>query len=79
MQSVLVLDLVVLVDEGAVIVVQLMNLLMLLLRLLLMLLLDLLVLVLMLMLLLMVLVMSEGVEGKTRICIVGIVFRRRRL
>lgn len=58
LQSVLVLDLVVLVDEGAVIVVQLMNLLMLLLLLLLMLL-DLLVL--MLMLLLMVLMMSEGV------------------
>lgn len=57
LQSVLVLDLVVLVDEGAVIVVQLMNLLMLLL--LLLMLLDLLVL--MLMLLLMVLMMSEGV------------------
>lgn len=74
LQSVLILDLVVLVDEGAVIVVQLMNLL--LLNLIVLLLLMNLVLMVLVLLLLLV-VMGEGVEGKTRVGIVAIVFRRR--
>lgn len=75
LQSVLILDLVVLVDEGAVIVVQLMNLL--LLNLIVLLLLMNLVLMVLVLLLLLLVVMGEGVEGKTRVGIVAIVFRRR--
>lgn len=76
LQSVLILDLVVLVDEGAVIVVQLMNLLLLLLNLIVLLLMNLVLMVLVLLLLLLLVVMGEGVEGKTRVGIVAIVFRR---
>lgn len=74
LKSVLVLDFIVLVDERSVIVVlQLVQLL---------LLFELLLLVVMMLLLLLVLLLlmvSEGIEDKTRIGIVGIVFRRRRL
>lgn len=71
LKSVLVLDFIVLVDERSVIVVlQLVQLL---------LLFELLLLVVMLLLVLLLLMVSEGIEDKTRIGIVGIVFRRRRL
>lgn len=75
LQTVLILDLVVLVDEGAVIVVQLMNLLLLLLLNLIVLLMNLVLL--MVLVLVLLVVVGEGVEGKTRVGIVAIVFRRR--